>query len=259
MQFAESFRDRIYRVTDPDARIRISRERIFEFAMDGGAPRRIPEGDEVRVREVLVADTGLEDRRIFALVESADGRELGWTSTRNFAGAFENETLGIVAPGPSPSRFGANAAWSRGEYLGQIDLVRIVSSQLKVRHVAASMIDEYMMMVAAAAEQGIAIALNSGFRSYPEQKFFRDGFERGLPGFNLAAKPGFSNHQNGVAFDLDVAGGAGNPTYDWLTRHAPGFGFVRTVNREPWHWEHDPARAATAVANGTFKTPNVSV
>jgi LAS superfamily LD-carboxypeptidase LdcB len=101
--------------------------------------------------------------------------------------------------------------------------------------------------------------MNSGFRSYPEQKFLWDGYQRKLPGFNLAAKPGISNHQSGIAFDLDVAGGPGNQTYDWLAKRGPAFGFFRTVNKEFWHWECDPVRATRLASNNTFKTSNVVV
>jgi hypothetical protein len=31
------------------------------------------------------------------------------------------------------------------------------------------------------------------------------------------------------------------------------------VDGEPWHWEHDPPRAAAALAAGTFKTASVNV
>jgi len=34
---------------------------------------------------------------------------------------------------------------------------------------------------------------------------------------------------------------------------------VRTVSKEPWHWEYDPGKAQAAVAANTFKTPNVTV
>jgi LAS superfamily LD-carboxypeptidase LdcB len=136
--------------------------------------------------------------------------------------------------------------------------VEIVDNKVEIERIAVSTIEPFSEMVAAARLDGVTVALNSGFRSYPEQKFLWDGFNRGLPGFNLAAKPGFSNHQNGVAFDIAVAGGSGSPTYDWLRTNATSFGFLRTVSGEPWHWEHDPPRAATARSRGTLKTPNVS-
>jgi LAS superfamily LD-carboxypeptidase LdcB len=118
-------------------------------------------------------------------------------------------------------------------------------------------LDPYFDLVEAAAKEGIKIAINSGFRSYPEQKVLYEGFIKKLPHFNRAAKPGFSKHQNGIAFDIDVAGGSGNPVYDWLKKNAPSRGFVRTVSGEPWHWENDKKKAAAAVAAHTFKTGNV--
>jgi LAS superfamily LD-carboxypeptidase LdcB len=77
--------------------------------------------------------------------------------------------------------------------------------------------------------------------------------------FALAAEPGRSNHQNGIAFDLDVGGFDGNPVYDWLKVHGPGFGFIRTVNKEPWHWEFRPAQATDLADLGKFKLPGVTV
>lgn len=259
MSVLESFKDKLFLVADPDARVRASKDEINTFAKSGGEFILIPSGQEVRVREVLILDNGANAGRIFALAEAIDGRELGWTSTRNFAGSFRNETLGLVKPKHGAGRYGPNAAWSRGKYLGQIELVKIVSTDLKVRHIALATIVEYTDMVAAAATAGIRVTMNSGFRSYPEQKFLWDGYQRKLPGFNLAAKPGISNHQSGIAFDLDVAGGPGNQTYDWLAMKAPGFGFFRTVNGEFWHWECDPVRATKLASSNTFKTSNVIV
>jgi hypothetical protein len=42
-----------------------------------------------------------------------------------------------------------------------------------------------------------------------------------------------------------------------LTKNAPHHGFIRTVNKELWHWEYDKAKAAIAVARHTYKTSNV--
>ncbi|WP_414631280.1 M15 family metallopeptidase [Achromobacter sp. UBA2119] len=114
------------------------------------------------------------------------------------------------------------------------------------------------MFADGAAAAGIKLAIDSGFRSYPEQKMLWDGFQKRLPGINLAAKPGNSNHQNGIALDISVRAADGNETYEWLKQYASAFGFVRTVNAEPWHREYDPARAQLAVQNGTYKIPSVT-
>ena len=95
-----------------------------------------------------------------------------------------NETIGVVQPVPGASRFGANAAWLDGEFL-QLELAAIVDSKLELERLALkTIVEPYLALVSAAAENGILVLLNSGFRSYPEQKHLHDGFTRGLPGFN---------------------------------------------------------------------------
>ncbi len=258
MSRVESFRQRSFLVEDPDARIRKAGD-LMEFdAKAGGGFMVIPKGTKVRVDEVSLVGIGTKTVMIFARALDLQGVPLGWTSAGNFRGKFVNETLGRIEPAAGAGKFGPNAAWSAGQYLGQRTLVSIVDSTRAIERIALDTLDPYFDMVEAAAGAGIAITLNSGFRSYPEQKHLHDGFVKKIPGFNLAAKPGFSKHQNGVAFDIPVAGGAGNPTYDWLRKHATAHGFVRTVSKEPWHWEYDPQRAAAARNAGTFKTPNVT-
>lgn len=255
MNLAESFRDKIFVVVDADARIRRDDDLMAFVPAAGDGFQAIPKGTKVQIVEVKVAETGSRGSIVFGRATSVDGAQVfGWTSTRNLGGKFMNETIGVVRPLPRASRFGPNAAWSNGEFLGQLELAAIVDSKLELERLALKTIEPYLALVAAAAENGVLVLLNSGFRSYPEQKHLHDGFTRGLPGFNTAAKPGFSKHQNGIAFDLSVPGGDGNPTYEWLKGHATGFGFVRTVSKEPWHWEFDEPRARLALAAGTFKT-----
>ena len=259
MQFAESFRDKTFVVSDADARIRRG-ENLMAFILDaGGRFQTIPKGTNVKIDEVKVVEAGSLSSIIFGLAAAVDGsRSFGWTSTRNLAGKFMNETIGVLRPEAGAGRFGPNAAWSDGEYLGQRDLVAIVDSRLEIERLAMETVEPYSALAAAAAKDGILVTLNSGFRSYPEQKHLHDGFIRLLPGFNTAAKPGFSKHQNGKAFDISVPGGDGNPTYEWLKLNATAFGFVRTVSKEPWHWEFDEPKAELAFASGTFKTSNVT-
>ncbi|MEA2751628.1 MAG: hypothetical protein QOI41_5771, partial [Myxococcales bacterium] len=51
---------------------------------------------------------------------------------------------------------------------------------------------------------------------------------------NLAAPPGYSNHQSGHALDLNTKAAGVN---SWLVKHAAAFGFRRTVPSENWHYE----------------------
>jgi peptidoglycan hydrolase-like protein with peptidoglycan-binding domain len=95
----------------------------------------------------------------------------------------------------------------------------------------------FTRMHAAAQRAGINLTVNSAFRTMEEQRVLYQKYLNGTG--NLAAKPGYSNHQGGIALDLNV-GGTGTSTYRWLAAHAKEYGFARTVPSEPWHWEFRP-------------------
>ena len=93
----------------------------------------------------------------------------------------------------------------------------------------------YMVMAKAAQKDGVHLHIVSGFRSESEQKYLYHCYTScSCNGCNLAAKPGYSNHQSGHALDLNTSTGG---VYGWLEHHAAHFGFKRTVSGEPWHWE----------------------
>ena len=98
----------------------------------------------------------------------------------------------------------------------------------------------------AAARDGIRLLVWSGFRSNEKQAELYDAWRAGDG--NLAAKPGFSNHQSGRALDLALQiDGA----FDWLQKHARRYGFRRTVPGEPWHWELIRSRDAYSGPRGS--------
>ncbi|MBD9381343.1 D-alanyl-D-alanine carboxypeptidase family protein [Achromobacter sp. ACM02] len=246
-----------FTVSDPDARVRQANN-LMAFETANGEIQKIPQGIVIRVDAIQRLQTGAKKVALFAHAVRENGEPLGWTSTKNFEGSFINETLDLLKPGAGSGKFGPNAAWSHGAYIGQIDLVEIVDSTTEIERLSIDTVTPYLEMVGKAKSSGVNLTINSGFRSYPEQKMLWDGYVKRLPGFNLAAKPGNSNHQNGIAIDIAVAGADGNEVYEWLKQNAPRFGFVRTVSGEPWHWEHDPIRAQQAVQNGTYKIPSVT-
>lgn len=88
----------------------------------------------------------------------------------------------------------------------------------------------FLKMQEAAHNAGIRLTLSSGFRTMAEQEYLYNCYKtRRCNNGNLAARPGYSNHQNGVALDIS--------TSTWLAKNASKFGFVRTVASEPWHYE----------------------
>ena len=269
MSIELSFRDKVFAVEDPDARIRDDANPLNYSKYEAGDQfppgktvgdfKLIPKGTKIKVVDIVKLPTGSQSVTVLARATSQDGVQVfGLTSTRNLKGKFVNETLALLAPKAGAGRFSPTAAWSHGNYLGQLDLVEIMDSKLEIERIALSTAGPYFDMVRAAEAAGVTIAINSGFRSYPEQKYLYEGYVAGRPGFNLAARPGRSNHQSGIAFDIAVAGGDGSPTYEWLKTNATGFGFVRTVSGEPWHWEYDVAKANHARNQGTFKTQDVT-
>jgi len=85
-------------------------------------------------------------------------------------------------------------------------------------------------MKRAADAAGIYLGLNSGFRTMAEQQYLYGCYLSGrCNGGNLAARPGYSNHQSGTAVDVTTSGR--------LAANASRFGFVRTVPSEAWHYE----------------------
>ncbi len=65
-----------------------------------------------------------------------------------------------------------------------------------------------------------------------------------------------SNHGLGIALDLNTNCGKQNsksneptskclssPVYKWLRTNAINYGFIRTVESEPWHWEYRPGQS----------------
>jgi hypothetical protein len=111
---------------------------------------------------------------------------------------------------------------------------------------------DYIFMQRAALKDGIRLSVTSAWRSNEEQTKIRnqrhnaDGSLTALgKKKGRAALPKFSNHQKGTTLDLwvnmtvdDLANGRYSKEYLWLEENAATYGFERTVDSEPWHWEH---------------------
>ncbi len=125
-------------------------------------------------------------------------------------------------------------------------------------------------MFAAAAQEGVAMTLASGYRSYGTQVSTYDGYvaTRGQADADTAsARPGYSEHQTGWAFDIGDGGGACSfqpcfaeqPAAVWAKENAHRFGFVvrypwmlhpvTGYYYEPWHLRYLGVDAATDMAN----------
>ncbi|HWB82001.1 MAG TPA: M15 family metallopeptidase [Nannocystaceae bacterium] len=115
-----------------------------------------------------------------------------------------------------------------------IDVIAIDGRQIERRTA-----DAFMAMQAAAAKDGIELAIYSAFRTHREQEYFYACYQScACNSCAPAAKPGFSNHQSGHAIDIGMWPGV----HDWLVANASRYGFVATVKSEPWHWEYRPKK-----------------
>jgi len=202
-----------------------------------------PDGKYVRIRYIEIENGIL-----------TPGKPIGWTHFSNLvAGNSEvfksRQWLNIK---------GDNAAWRSGNFIGAKVLIAIVGTGGQLQKIAMETFEPYLRLMEAAKKNNLTISITSGFRTFGKQERLYEGWRNGEAGFNLAAKPGRSNHQNGIAFDLNTIGFDGTKLYDWLKNNAPRFGFIRTVNKEHWHWEYLPDMANKLRAEGKFKLDRVT-
>lgn len=130
-------------------------------------------------------------------------------------------------------------------------LVRIQGERLR-----AEAADAYKQFAQAAKAKGVNITPVSGYRSYSQQKSLYDSYVSQYgqaTAETLAARPGFSEHQTGLAMDIGNASGvcalqacfANTPAGKWAADHGPEFGFIirypagyeatTGYTYEPWH------------------------
>lgn len=127
------------------------------------------------------------------------------------------------------------------------------AEQMQLRQEPAEYLAE---LIAAAKAAGYELALSSGYRSEALQKQFYDSYvvKDGVAGADTySARPGFSEHQTGLAVDLgrvdqkcqlEICFGE-TAEGKWLEAHAHEYGFVVRYHKgkdaitgyqyEPWH------------------------
>lgn len=87
--------------------------------------------------------------------------------------------------------------------------------------------------IAAAYSQGIVISLGSGYRNIAQQQKLYNDYINGVPGQARAAPPGKSNHNHGLAGDLEFGAGG----REFAHANAQRFGLFFPMGDEPWHIE----------------------
>lgn len=138
--------------------------------------------------------------------------------------------------------------YDNGEIIGESNVVMIDGAK-----VIESIAPVILQMKEEAKKDGVELTLAAGLRTWDEQMFLRKrnvkdkskandtAYLTTAPAsaFNpFTAKPGYSNHHDGTAYDFNVTGKP--QSYSWLVKNAAKFGMVRTVASERWHWEYRP-------------------
>ena len=119
-------------------------------------------------------------------------------------------------------------------------------------------------MIAAAAQENISLWSRSGFRSYDTQKILYNSYARrdgAAAADRYSARPGYSEHQTGLAFDLNSLSQSFAETAEgkWLAAHCAEYGFIIRYPKdkedvtgymyEPWHVRYLGIDTAKAVAD----------
>lgn len=124
-------------------------------------------------------------------------------------------------------------------------------------------------MTKAAAAEGITLTFSSAYRSESYQKQLYDGYvaQYGVERADrISSRPGYSDHQTGLALDF-VEGGGVDFTQEfentasavWLRDNAHNYGFIMRYPKdkaeitgyayEPWHFRYVGVETATAIYN----------
>lgn len=121
---------------------------------------------------------------------------------------------------------------------------------------------QFAVMQKDAAALGLNLYISSGYRSYDYQKRI---YNNNVAAYGVektdtfSARPGHSEHQTGLAFDLNTINDAFalTPESDWVKEHAHEYGFIvrypegksdiTGYKYEPWHLRYLGVDTATAV------------
>ncbi len=148
--------------------------------------------------------------------------DLDETSNRGRSAGVEASAVAEAAA-PASSSGSMPATASGGGYSGQL----VYRTGEGMRPDVAVAFDR---MAAAASHAGLALVVNSGFRSDAEQA----ALFAAHPDPTWVAPPGHSLHRCATELDLGP-----ESAYGWLAANASKFGFVQRYSWEAWHYGYD--------------------
>ncbi len=125
-----------------------------------------------------------------------------------------------------------------------------------------TVVEAWNAMVDAAKEDGISLWIVSGYRSYQTQKTIYNNYVANngqAQADTYSARPGHSEHQTGLAFDINEISYAFGESAagKWVAEHAAEYGFIIRYPKEkqeitgyvyePWHLRYLGTELATEV------------
>jgi len=128
-------------------------------------------------------------------------------------------------------------------------------------------------MMQAAAAAGVPFGLTSAYRSYSDQVATYNNWVQvngsTASADTVSARPGYSEHQTGLAADLDTGSCVlecfgTTAQYAWLKQNAANYGFIERYpsgltgvtgySPEPWHWRYVGSDTALAMKRSGVQT-----
>ncbi len=182
--------------------------------------------------------------------QSSDGGGAAASTQVDDANLFNDSTTVSCAPGTQDA--GTETGYNHGTAI-PIRLCSLPNAYLTEKNNSPALVNSRASGVAYAMFNQMktdlhlgSVALNDSFRTMAEQQA-----EYAKYGSPQAAQPGYSNHQMGYAFDVNMGsanGGnssgysagtntsyPGNPVWEWLKAHASQYHFSQ-LSSEGWHW-----------------------
>lgn len=139
--------------------------------------------------------------------------------------------------------------------------------------VSAKIIPDMTALFNAAASAGTPLSLTSAYRSYSNQVTTYNHWVATngstAAADTVSARPGYSEHQTGFAFDLSAGGCSlecfrGSGQYAWMQANAATYGFIERYPQglesitgyspEAWHWRYVGPATATEMKTKGIKT-----
>lgn len=165
--------------------------------------------------------TPAEDSELF--LDKDDALDAEWKLTPGFTPAVDTEIKETTKSCHRATGYRSGRAF-------KICITKVDGKWVEVNTARA-----YLRMKANARARGVGLYISSGFRTMAQQRYFYNCYKtKRCNNGNLAAPPGYSNHQSGHALDLNTSS---RGVYSYLSSRGRAYGFRRTVPSEAWHWE----------------------